>query len=229
MMNQEIIKCNLCELIPEKRRQVKGHKKNADELWRFKKEYPDAIESKRLLAEYSSIIVKLIMNNHVYKFGDEVRKQQNEGGIGVTLTGVISELKMLMWWITLDTKLKDMNIENDLDDRYVDDYTLLPTELPPGTVVNDFGLSYSEEKYEEDLKIPGDIRTMKIIQEIANSIDENIKVTFDVPYYNSDKKVPILDLKVSLNKVTKKIEYKFYKKPMASKMVTHKILQFHQM
>ena len=60
---------------------------------------------------------------------------------------------------------------------------------------------------------------MKIIQAIANLIDKNIEGTFDVPSYNIDGRVPILELEVSLNKYTKKIENIFYKKPMASMLV----------
>ena len=60
---------------------------------------------------------------------------------------------------------------------------------------------------------------MKIIQAIANLIDINIEGTFDVPSYNIDGRVPILELEVSLNKYTKKIENIFYKKHMASMLV----------
>ena len=50
-----------------------------------------------------------------------------------------------------------------------------------------------EENYIKDT--PGDDRTMKIIQAIANLIDKNIEGTFDVPSYNIDGRVPILELK----------------------------------
>ena len=57
---------------------------------------------------------------------------------------------------------------------------------------------------------------------IANEIDPQIQVTFDVASNHADGKVPILDLKVSLNRETGNIEYEFYKKPVASKVVTMK-------
>merc|ERR1711954_352600 len=162
------------------------------------------------------------MDNHIFKFESDIRVQTNEGGIGLTITGVLSELKMLSWWMMLSKKLKKMEIDIDLDDRFVDDFTLVPTELPQGTVIVEDRLEFSTEKYKEDSNTPADERTMKIIQSIANSIDESIEVTIDVPSYNTDGRVPILDLKVSLNESTKKIEYIFYRKPMANRLVTLK-------
>ena len=63
--------------------------------------------------------------------------------------------------------------------------------------------------------------TMKIVQTIANNIDENIKVTFDIPSNHTDNMVPILDIKACVN-TDGNIDYVFYKKPIASKFVTHK-------
>ena len=168
------------------------------------------------------ISVRLAMNNHVYKFGDNIRVQENEGGIGVELTGVLADLRLLKWCIVLEEKLKKLHIQNDLDDRYVDDITVLPTVLPPGTKYKDDKLIICEDKIEEDNKVAGDIRTMKIIQEVSNKIDKNIRVTFDAPSYQNDGKVPILDLKVKYNESTRNIEYEFYKKNVASKFVTLK-------
>ena len=92
------------------------------------------------------ILVRLAMNNHVYKFGDNIRVQENEGGIGVELTGVLADLRLLKWCIVLEEKLKKLHIQNDLDDRYVDDITVLPTVLPPGTKKGDEKLIICEDK-----------------------------------------------------------------------------------
>ena len=65
-----------------------------------------------------------------------------------------------------------------------------------------------------------DHRTMKIIEEVANSLDD-IKVTFDVQSLNCDNMVPILDLKVKVNDKGY-VEHVFYRKPMATHLLTHK-------
>ena len=40
--------------------------------------------------------VKLVMSNHVYKFDNELRIQTDKGSIGLKLTGVLAEIKMLI-------------------------------------------------------------------------------------------------------------------------------------
>ena len=37
------------------------------------------------------------MNNHVYKFSNETRVQENKGGIGVEIIGIVTEIKMIKW------------------------------------------------------------------------------------------------------------------------------------
>ena len=82
-------------------------------------------------------------------------------------------------------------------------------------------LSLHANLVKEDDKVEGDKRTMNIIQDIANSIHENIQVTFDVPSNYNDKSVPILDIKARIDSKNK-IEYFFYKKPMVNNIVTMK-------
>ena len=104
-----------------------------------------------MLAKALSITCKLIMNNHIYKFDDKIHVQQNEGSIGVTFTGIASEIKMLRWCDKLKKKLEELNIVNHLQTRLVDDITLIPEVISPGMkYVNDV-LVYCAEK--EKMKI----------------------------------------------------------------------------
>ena len=223
MNDKQINECDFREYIPMRKKKLKKTD-TSDHVdpWLFEKVSENEHYRKLMFSEVIAIAVRLVMNNHVYKFDDQIRVQKDEGGMGVELTGVLADLKMLRWGEKLQEKLESLNIVNSLDDRYVDDITLLPTILPPGLKLVDEKLIMCEEKLIEDNKTPGDERTMKIVQQVANSIDVNIKVTFDVPSFQPDGKVPILDLKVNLNQENMQIEYIFYKKPMASKYVTMK-------
>ena len=78
------------------------------------------------------------------------------------------------------------------------------------------------EKFKEDKDKQSDRRTMELIQTVADSLDPDIKVTFDTQSFHEDGFVPILDLKVRYNPASRKIEYLFYKKPMANKLITMK-------
>ena len=78
---------------------------------------------------------------------------------------------------------------------------------------------YKEEFVDNDSRTDDDKRTMGIIKEIANKIDENLKVTYDVPSNYEDRRVPILDVKAGIDD-NDKIIYTFYKKPIANELVT---------
>ena len=65
------------------------------------------------------------------------------------------------------------------------------------------------DKVDEDMFLHDDRRTMQVIQSIANSIDESIRITFDVPSNHEDGRVPILDVKVRIDE-TNRIEHIFY-------------------
>ena len=186
--------------------------------WKFLTLEPNKKQIKAMFAKAISVAVEVSMNNHLYKFNNETRLQTEGGSIGVDLTGELAEMQMLIWGNTLKQRLESMSVKNDFQQRLVDDITLVPTVIPKGWKVLDDRLVFSRDQEEVDEDIPDDVRTMKIIQQIANEIDDQFKVTFDVPTNHEDGRVPILDIKVSVNS-DNLIDYIFYQKPMASKKV----------
>ena len=125
--------------------------------------------------------VESVMNNHVFVFNGEIYVQENEGGTGIRLTGVLAEIVMIIWCKDLTLKLSEAGIENKIIPRFVDDITLLPSVTPPGVRLVNGKLELFEEHVNSDKQIKADIRTMEIIKEIANGISEGIDVTYDVP------------------------------------------------
>ena len=59
------------------------------------------------------------------------------------------------------------------------------------------------------------IRTAKILNKIANTLEIDIQRTFDVPDNHSDGKMPVLDLKIWIK--NNQVMYTFYKKEVSSK------------
>ena len=169
-----------------------------------------------MFAESLAIASKQIMNNHIYQFANNIHVQQDEGSIGVMFTGIAAEMKVLNWCTMLKNKLEVLKIKNYLQPWLVDDITLLPEVIEPGMRFENDKLVHYIEKEIEDKLIEDDVRTMKIIQAVANNIDENIKVSFDVPSMNEDKRVPVLDVKMSVNN-SNKVEYIFYKNQWQAK------------
>ena len=141
--------------------------------------------------------------------------------MGAKFTGVAAKIYMLLWCVKLSKRLKDINLVNKMLNRMVDDITMMPKIIEPGTRYVNNKLIVHNDKIEEDKSIPDDIRTMKIIQIIANNIDPTIKVTFDVPSNHDDGRVPILDVKIRIDEKGR-AEHIFYKKPVANRLSTLK-------
>ena len=88
-------------------------------------------------------------------------------------------------------------------------------------------IEVNKEKIEEDKKVPGDRRTMKIISQLANSIDKNIQTTFEVPSDFPDGKMPYLDTKIWMNYNDEncpqgKLMHQYFEKPMTTRLVVEK-------
>ena len=60
--------------------------------------------------------------------------------------------------------------------------------------------------------------------DVANSLDDDIQMTFDCPSLNADGKMPVLDLKMWMDDKygVKVVKYSFYEKPMAAKVTVLK-------
>ena len=174
-----------------------------------------------MFLEAISASVKILTNNHIYEFSDNVYLQEGTGSMGVEFTGIAREIYMLLWCQKFSNKLKSVNIANAMLHRMVDDITIKPSIIKPGTRYENDQLVVYDDKVHEDKLVPDDLRTMRVIQNIANTIDETINVTFDVPSNYDDGRVPILDVKVRVDE-NNRIEHIFYKKPVANRLGTLK-------
>ena len=85
---------------------------------------------------------------------------------------------------------------------------------PPRTITES-----RDQPQSSDKELPDDKVTMTVINDIANSIDSMIEMTYDVPSNYTDKKVPMLDVKTWINKDDNyKIYYIFMKSPQNALM-----------
>ena len=101
--------------------------------------------------------------------------------------------------------------------RYVDDLNAILTTLEPGVKYNqaENKLEVVRELVEEDMDKEKDELTMAVFGDIANSIDPDIQVEVDFPSKHPSKMLAILDMEMGM--VANKVQYKFYRKPMANK------------
>ena len=81
-------------------------------------------------------------------------------------------------------------------------------------------LRHNKEKEEEENNSTEDERTMKVVKEIANSMDPKVQMTIDVPSKHEDQRVPMLYVKAWLDESKgKEIYYLFYEKPTKNRYV----------
>ena len=108
---------------------------------------------------------------------------------------------------------------------YVDDKFVYGEETMIGLRYNPImdALELSTDQENEDSKVKGDQRSIRLLANIGNSIDGDIQLTYDAPSMKPSGKMPLLDTEVWLetNDPTfkrGKILFSHYRKPMASNL-----------
>ena len=203
------------------------NKRRRFEPWIRARQEPDE-EQKKKFKEALRTALKTVMKNHTYEFAQTIRKQEEGGPIGLDLTGTIAKIFMKWWDRQLITRMDAVGMTKKMYERYIDDIDKCLKETPVGARYINEELVCTEETVREDEDIPADRRTFEIVRQIANSIHPNIEVEVDSPTHYEDRKLPILDLKVWIDKVRTdngeelKILHKHYIKPMANKYVIHR-------
>ena len=115
-----------------------------------------------------------VMQGHVYQFDGNVYRQSDGEPIGLELSGALGRVFMHIWdrkFLSLLEK-STRNIEWDLHfmKRYVDDTNAVTDVMPAGARFEKGKIRIKPEYVESDEGIDDDVRTAKVIQEVANSI-----------------------------------------------------------
>ena len=131
-----------------------------------------------------------------------------------------SRIYMMLWDERFLTKVRKLGIHLHLYKRYVDDILALLNAIRSGWSYNKpkNRMEFTQDQNQDDSE--GDQRrTMRILREIADTIDENIQFTTDTPVDHQDAKMPVLDIKVWIDTIddTPVLLHTFYKKPVASR------------
>ena len=71
---------------------------------------PTSVEKRNMLSKSVEIMIITSLENHVYKFGNEIRRQKEGWPIGLALTGEIAECYMINWDKLFLKKLKSLGI-----------------------------------------------------------------------------------------------------------------------
>ena len=122
----------------------------------------------------------------------------------------------MSWWDIIFVKtIKNLGMILELYKRYVDDELIACPPINPGWNFNTDNqkMEYDEVLAREDRDEPA-LRTAKVLQSIANTLESCIQVTFDTPESNSYREMPVLDLEVWVD--SNEVKHTLYKKPVSS-------------
>ena len=169
---------------------------------------PTKSEERKLLGKATEVMIRTGMENHVYRFHNKLRIQKTGGPIGLALTGEVADCYILNWDKKFLTKLETLGMVPLVYTRLKDDILIAIEALEKGTkyveghlIIDD--IKKLEDEDETDTKV-----TMKVLKDVAESIDSMLKFTIDTPCSYSDGKMPALDIKVNINeKENNRIDY----------------------
>ena len=189
--------------------------------WSSPEQAPNDLQKREMIIRALHIAIKFIMKNHTYTFGNQIRKQSNGGPIGVDITGAIAQIFMMWWDKEFKTRLSSLLIVLEMMKRYVDDINMAMPPIKPGTRYQDGAIHHREDLVDHDTGIKEDLRTMLLFKEIGNDIHPSVQLEVDCPSKHDDNRMPILDLKVWVEKIEErsKIMHEHYTKDVSSKMV----------
>ena len=180
----------------------KAHKviQNQEELYLKPIRNPTEQEKRNILVKCIEIMIISSLENHVYKFGDQIRKQSKGGPIGLALTGEIAECYMINWDKEFLERLKSVDMNPAIYERFKDDITVVVESLEAGTRWKDGALIVDLEKKNDDEGRTDEEITMEVFKDIAESIDDMISFTVDYPGNHKNGKMPVLDVQAAINK-----------------------------
>ena len=153
-----------------------------------------------------SLIVEKVMENFLYTFGGEDRRQVSGGPIGDVLTQAIARHMGNEFDEKFNLKLKSLNIKTELYQRYADDVDLVIRTVgrkakfcpEAGSMVGKTANEIQEELCDDEDDI-----TMKEMKKIADTIIKHIETEYDCPsrHPELEYKVPVLDLAVWVDEI----------------------------
>ena len=108
------------------------------------------------------------MQNHFYSYDNLIRKQSKGGAIENKLTEKLGRLLMKRHDKRYLKLLKDLDIQTEIFDRYVDDELEGLAAIEPGVRFEGGKLVMDENQVEEDKELAADERTFRLLKKIGN-------------------------------------------------------------
>ena len=164
--------------------------------------------------------MRKVFTSHVYRYKGKYHLQGDRGPIGHILTGVAARLIMIWFDIKFQELVKQLGINLILYMRYVDDAQELVEKLRGKVRFDKTSKTLVNDDPDCQLMMT-DQQMMKLLQDIADSVTTMIRWEADFPSNHDDDHIPMLDVKVKLDKLDRQepLKFRFYQKPIVNKNV----------
>ena len=160
-------------------------------------------ETRIIAARVIEIGTRTLFENHMYRFGDVVYKQEQGGSLGDRWTGSAAEIIMQDWSEKYKNILVRSGLEVYLLAGYVDDGRQGTSTLPMGMEFdkNESKFVYRAEAEQEDLtrKAEGESTNQRMARrciKAMNSINSNLEFTVECQEEFDNEKLPTLDFAI---------------------------------
>jgi hypothetical protein len=185
-------KSNNVTIVNSGRKPRKAHKSK----FLAPKRKPTKIEERGMIGKAVEVLIISCMNNHVYKFNNQLRIHSRGGPIGLGLTGEIADCFMIKWDKQFLQKCENIGIKVTMYSRFKDDIFISALDLEKGTRLVDGKLIVDSEKKEQDEDKSDDDITMEIIRQVAELNVQlrlsKINLNFSFPYFEAKVKLDLM-------------------------------------
>ena len=156
--------------------------KESKSSWVRARKVPDEGELRKMFALAVSEDVKVVMNNHLFRYRDKFYCQHEGGSIGSELTHQLATCRMIVFVRKLKLRCLNLGLKLYLFKVFVDDDATVFLKFPGrGLVVSGDKLEYDGKKAEDESNVNDDVVAAEILCYVANTLEgeSDIKMTFD--------------------------------------------------
>ena len=147
----------------------------------------------------------------------------------MVLTGVLAQIFVVWWDREFKARLERLGIPLYMYRRYVDDINVIVGAVEPGAKITGGMLTVEEESKAQNSHRNKDDMCMELLREVGNRVHKSIQIEVDYPSRHEDNLMPVLDLKVWIDRknvimngkdcTVNVVLHEFYVKEVSSKMM----------
>ena len=200
--------------------EVKKDEEEEVEKWLWEDTIPPSEKvMKDMMAMALATAVKKVFSSHVYRVGDNYYLQGDRGPIGHILTCTVARLIMTYFDMIYLEMLTKLGIAMIMYRRYVDDIDCVAKRLKRSVVFDREQCRLVDTNPGVEMEMMTDNEMMTLLRDIANGVVNMIDWEFDVVDNHEDLQLPVLDLKIHVDKDDRAnlIKHRFYQKKVANK------------